>query len=149
MNMKKLLLSVIVCFLSVITFAQEEQQTKEVMSKKDSVLFDYLEIYSSQLREPCYALFPTDNMWTFLKLETPTGKIWRVQFSIKGNSYRFQTPVSTLDRVYDGEYICGRFTLYKTQNMYNFILLDRIDGRCWQVQWSQDDANGVWTIYHK
>ena len=30
MNMKKLLLSVIVCFLSVITFAQEEQQTKEV-----------------------------------------------------------------------------------------------------------------------
>jgi hypothetical protein len=30
----------------------------------------------------------------------------------------------------------GRFTLYSTENIYNFMLLDQEDGRSWQVQWS-------------
>ena len=34
--------------------------------------------------------------------------------------------------------IPGRFTLYATTNFYNFVLLDQIDGRTWQVQWSTD-----------
>ena len=35
----------------------------------------------------------------------------------------------------------GRFELYSTQNIYNFILLDRIDGKVWQVQWPFDEEN--------
>ena len=30
----------------------------------------------------------------------------------------------------------GRFKLYPTGNMYNFIMVDVINGRSWQVQWS-------------
>ena len=30
----------------------------------------------------------------------------------------------------------GRFKLYPTNNSYNFIMVDVIDGRSWQVQWS-------------
>ena len=30
----------------------------------------------------------------------------------------------------------GRFKLYPTGNMYNFIMVDVINGRTWQVQWS-------------
>ena len=30
----------------------------------------------------------------------------------------------------------GRFKLYPTGNMYNFIMVDVIDGRTWQVQWN-------------
>ena len=42
----------------------------------------------------------------------------------------------------------GRFCLYPTENTYNFILLDQIDGRVWQVQWNIDeDKRGVWRIY--
>tara|TARA_B100001175_G_C19263614_1_gene520663 strand:- start:46 stop:558 length:513 start_codon:yes stop_codon:yes gene_type:complete len=32
----------------------------------------------------------------------------------------------------------GRFELYPTGNMYNFIMVDVIDGRSWQVQWSNE-----------
>ena len=32
----------------------------------------------------------------------------------------------------------GRFKLYPTGNMYNFIMVDVIDGRSWQVQWNND-----------
>lgn len=39
------------------------------------------------------------------------------------------------------ERFAGRFELYKTQNMYNFILLDTFDGRTWQVQWSTEAEN--------
>tara|TARA_B110000902_G_scaffold202997_1_gene230645 strand:- start:316 stop:900 length:585 start_codon:yes stop_codon:yes gene_type:complete len=42
----------------------------------------------------------------------------------------------------------GRFFLYPTTNIYNFILLDQIDGRTWQVQWNIDkDKRGTWVIY--
>ncbi|MBU2928600.1 hypothetical protein [Winogradskyella psychrotolerans] len=30
------------------------------------------------------------------------------------------------------------YRLFSTKNIYNFILLDQIDGRTWQVQWSID-----------
>lgn len=41
----------------------------------------------------------------------------------------------------------GRFTLYPTQNRYNFILLDQTDGRTWQVQWStKPEEVGLWRI---
>ena len=30
----------------------------------------------------------------------------------------------------------GRFKLYPTGNMYNYIMVDVVDGRAWQVQWS-------------
>ena len=33
----------------------------------------------------------------------------------------------------------GRFKLYPTDNSYNFIMVDVIDGRTWQVQWSIDE----------
>ena len=33
----------------------------------------------------------------------------------------------------------GRFKLYPTGNMYNYIMVDVIDGRTWQVQWSNSE----------
>ena len=39
--------------------------------------------------------------------------------------------------------VVGRFKLYKTKNMYNFIMVDVIDGRTWQVQWNIDEDKRV------
>src|SRR3989442_3696 len=35
----------------------------------------------------------------------------------------------------------GRFTLYATDNSFNFILLDQDTGRGWQIQWSLNAKN--------
>lgn len=88
-----------------------------------------------------YRLFPTQNMWTFIKLDTRTGQMWQVQYSTKGDDYRFQTSLSQMSLVPKEEETNGRFTLYTTQNTYNFILLDQLDGRMWQVQWSMEPEN--------
>lgn len=87
-----------------------------------------------------YRLFPTGNMWTFLKLDTVTGKIWQVQFSTKGEDYRFETVLNSVDiaNLQKVEKVVGRFTLYPTENIYNFILVDQNDGFTYQVQWSSE-----------
>lgn len=86
-----------------------------------------------------YKLYPTKNTWNFLKLDTETGKIWQVQYSVEGPTYRFTTDLDLYEKLglCDAQ-IPGRFELYPTTNTYNFILLDKINGRCWQVQWSFD-----------
>jgi hypothetical protein len=95
---------------------------------------------------PTFRLFPTSNMWTFIKLDTRTGQLWQVQWSLEDN--HFETTLSLRDLSPEGEVVNGRFTLYQTTNTYNFILLDQVDGRVWQVQWSQKAENrGVWRIY--
>ena len=85
-----------------------------------------------------YQLFPTQNMWTFIKLNTRDGRMWQVQYDVKG-SERFEVNLNTTSFATKEEERDGRFTLYPTQNMWTFILLDQIDGRMWQVQWSMKE----------
>lgn len=82
-----------------------------------------------------YRLFSTRNMYTFIKLDTRNGQMWQVQWSTKGNDYQFETTLSDISRVNKEDEKNGRFFLYPTTNIYNFILLDQMDGRAWQVQW--------------
>lgn len=89
-----------------------------------------------------YTLYKTDNMYTFLKLDTRTGKIWQVHWTIDENKGdRVILPLSTEILSLDTK--DGRFALFPTANMYNFVLLDTIDGKTWQVQWSFKESNRV------
>lgn len=86
---------------------------------------------------PAFQLFPTTNMWTFLKLDTRNGQIWQVQYDIQGDD-RMEVILNDKALASDKEAENGRFTLYPTKNIYTFILLDQHDGRMWQAQWSID-----------
>lgn len=116
-----------------------------------------------------YKLYPTENMYTFIKLDTSNGLMWQVQYGV-GDVDRLESVLSnykiaktveeiteeynevykdskvlqereiTLEKFISWKEIAqnGRFKLYPTQNMYNFILLDVIKGQAYQVQWSID-----------
>lgn len=94
-----------------------------------------------------FRLFATRNMYTFIKLNTRNGQMWQVQWSTKGSDYRFETTLSNISRVIKDEERNGRFFLYPTTNIYNFILLDQIDGRTWQVQWGKEGDRMVIPLY--
>ena len=94
----------------------------------------------SQSPNATYRLFPTNNMWIFIKLNTSDGRLWLVQYGTKAGE-QLEIPLSRIQRADEANKKNGRFTLYSTQNMYNFILLDQIDGKVWQVQWSTDGKN--------
>lgn len=94
-----------------------------------------------------YEIYPTQNMWNFLKLDTRNGLINIVQYSIKGDEYRFEAVLNPHVLVDAGNERQGRFILQPTQNMYNFILLDTVNGNVWQVQWGTDEKSiGMWKI---
>lgn len=88
-----------------------------------------------------YKLYPTQNMWNFLKLNTVDGRIWIVQYSVEDGN-RFVVPLNK-SSLLGGNVLSriGRFALVPTSNMWNFILLDQVDGRQWQVQWGFDRTN--------
>ena len=85
-----------------------------------------------------YQLFPTKNYWTFIKLDTRNGKMWQVHFGVEDDKNTGELILNSLPLVDNEEEINGRFTLYPTENMYNFLLLDQINGVVVQVQWSLD-----------
>lgn len=87
-----------------------------------------------------YRLFPTQNMWIFIKLDTRNGKMWLVQISMKSEC-RFETYLNLISLVSKEKEVNDRFSLYPTQNIYTYILLDQIEGKTWQVQWSSDPEN--------
>ena len=89
-----------------------------------------------------YKLFPTTNMWIFLKLDTSKGLVRMVQYSMEEKN-RLEAPINYLPLANGDDAIPGRFNLYATQNMWTFILLDEVDGRTWQVQWSLDGKEGI------
>lgn len=92
-----------------------------------------------------YKLFPTQNVFTFIKLNTRNGQMWQIQ-SDKVNKNKAVTTLSTISLASKEEERNGRFFLYPTVNISNFILLDQIDGRMWQVSWGREKDRKVTLI---
>ena len=82
-----------------------------------------------------YRLFSTKNIYTFLKLDTREGQLWQVQWGDK--DHRFTDVINSKALVSGGR--VGRFSLYPTNNIYTFILLDQDTGDAWQVQWGKPE----------
>ena len=79
-----------------------------------------------------FVLYKTQNMWNFLLLDSRNGRIWQEQYSIK-DGYSGPTVLSA--KPLTDKEVDGRFYLTGTDNIWNFILTDSIDGRVWQCQW--------------
>lgn len=134
-------------------------QTKSPLVRKpsrhevvvDSLLFkiDTMLMINNQLLEHLdidlslknrYKLYQTENIYTFLQLDTKTGQIKQVQWSLDSGKEGSVT-INDDDLSFGYGYGSGSFELYPTKNMYQFILLDKTDGRKWHVQWGMEYGN--------
>ena len=122
--MKKIIISLFVVLATTTMFAQVQTTPMSIVSPDSAVT---------------YRLFCTQNKWTYIKLNTRNGQMWQVQYSLEDNN--MEVPLSLITLVSKEEEKNGRFFLYPTQNIWNFILLDQLDGRVWQVQWSTEQKN--------
>lgn len=104
---------------------------------------------SIENKDAKFLLFPTKNMYIFLKLDTSSGELWMVQYTTgSGHSMEVKYHDLSYPLVTELQKKPGRFFLYPTQNMYNFLLIDQVDGRVWQAQWAFEPENiGIFRIY--
>lgn len=102
-------------------------------------------IEKSGKKEDRFSLHETENMWNFLLLDNYTGKVWQVQFSVDGEEYMFTFPVNSIELAIPSKNSNwqDRFELHKTQNIWNFILLDSYTGRTWQLQYSVENIDNI------
>ena len=127
----------LLCVLS--TSAQSETSAS---NKNDSILSYMAKILEDidmrSLKNEAndrYKFYPTENIYNFLKLDTRTGRIEQVQWSLDTNKEGSVT-INNEDLSWSS---CSLFELYPTQNMYQFLLLDKTNGRTWHVQWGMKD----------
>lgn len=127
--MNRKFITLILMLFTIVSYAQTQPMESHTIQQKQTS------------GNSTYQLFPTKNYWTFIKLDTRNGKMWQVHFSIKDDEGQGELILSNLNLVSKEKEINSRFTLYPTENMYNFLLLDQIDGDVYQVQWSMDEKN--------
>jgi|TARA_B100001175_G_C19029454_1_gene411855 hypothetical protein len=163
--MKKLLFLLV--FIPLLSFSQEDVERYKVYGTENiytTLLLDsatgliwQLQIgmkdvdqLKTPLNEYAYAEYVEDitKEWNE-SIESKT-KDWEENYNSKPDSI-----VSAEDKEYWKPYTLeqrigisdiaqnGRFKLYPTGNMYNFVMVDVIDGRTWQVQWNIDDDKRI------
>lgn len=88
-----------------------------------------------------YWLYETQNMWTFILLDTFTGKLWQCQYSVKGVDYIFTIPINERTLV-DGT--SNRFSIEPMTSMYQYYLIDNETGNMWKFQWSTKGDDYRW-----
>ena len=126
---------------------KHEQKVDSLLSKIDTLLMinnqllEHLEINTSLKGR--YKLYQTENIYTLLQLDTKTGKIEQVQWSLDSDKEGTMT-INNDDLSWGYGYGSGSFELYPTQNMYQFILIDKTDGRKWHVQWGTSGDKSRW-----
>ena len=123
----KILISVIIALTALPSFAQTESSQTSNTTQQSIIAVSF-------------RLFPTQNIWTFIRLNTRNGRMKQVQFGMEDDR-RLIANLNSEALVTSDKEVNDRFTLYPTQNIYTFILLDQFDGRAWQVQWSIDPEN--------
>lgn len=139
--MKKLYLLVLILLGATSCYAQTKSKpvrNDPILVKIDSMLqannawLEQIELDQSLKQR--YKLYQTENIYTFLQLDTKTGMIEQVQWSLESGN-EGSVIINAEDLTYrfgDGS---GSFELYPTKNMYQFLLLDKTTGRKWHVQW--------------
>lgn len=146
MIMKKVLFTVSIMLGVTSVFAQTKQKTvlnDSALVRIDSLLrvnnawLEHIELDLSLKQR--YKLYQTDNIYTFLQLDTKTGMIEQVQWSLDSDN-EGSVSINIEDLTYGLGCGSGSFELYPTKNMYQYLLLDKTTGRKWHVQWGMESS---------
>lgn len=104
----------------------------------NNMLLEQIEIDSSLKGR--FKLYKTENNFNFLELDTKTGKIKQVQWSLDEKN-EGSSVINNVDLSWGTGYGSGSFELYPTSNIFQFILINKTNGRKWHVQWGLENAN--------
>lgn len=82
-------------------------------------------------------LYKTEDMNTMLELDTRTGVVKQIHWALKSDEEKVYT-INPNDLSESAESGPNVFELYATNNMYQFILINKVNGNKWHIQWGED-----------
>lgn len=136
--MKRLFFTLLMAFCILPSFAQKVTTARiDSLLKVNNAWLEQIELDISLKHR--YKLYPTENIYTFLQLDTKTGMIEQVQWSLDSNDEGYVT-INGDDLTYGFGLGSGSFELYPTKNFYQFILLNKTTGMKWHVQWGMKSS---------
>ena len=106
--------------------------------------------FAQECKIPKYKVYPTENKEISLKLDSATGEVWQVEIGVETGEeiaskidFISNKTVSTFEKVTDFSDVMknfrvaqnGRFELFPTNSIYEFLMVDTILGTTYQVQW--------------
>lgn len=131
------------CIFCTIGFSCRGNNTTQIDSTINSALQNLQDqIFQARLTQGNigrYKVYSTQNIYISLFLDTATGKINLLQWSLDSDKEGIWTLNN--EDLSITNFGAGTFELYPTQNMYQFILIDTVMGRAWHVQWGIEEAN--------
>lgn len=89
---------------------------------------------------PAFKMIATENIHILLKWNTRTGEVWMTQYALSDTD-ALEHKIPSIINVASENSWNGRFELYPTKNMFNFIMVDTYYGNTYQVQWNTKDEN--------
>lgn len=88
-----------------------------------------------------YALYKTQNIWTFILLDKFSGLIWQCQYSVEGVEYISSIVINPTALSYTQT---SKFTIQPMTSMFQFYLINDETGDMWQFQWSTEGDEYRW-----
>lgn len=110
------------------------KNTNDIIKVGLLIAFNFFISLSAQT----YKFYQTDNIHNQLRLNVENGEVYQIQddgqkFLVrKGDTCNSQN--------------ISKFELYKTKNLWNYILLDKCTGQLWQCQFSVEGLEYIFTI---
>lgn len=88
-----------------------------------------------------FKLIKTENIWNFILLDQFAGRLWQVQFSVKGEEYALSIPIN-LSYLSNTE--VKKFEVRPLTSMFQFYLINEENGEMWKFQWSTQGDEYRW-----
>ena len=89
-----------------------------------------------------FQMFATQNMWTFILLDSYNGKLWQVQYSSQDLDNLMCIPINEDELVVDNEKCI--FSIQPLTSMYQYYLINDSTGNMWKFQWSTKSDDYRW-----
>ena len=132
MKTKRLIITLVCLLVGISAYSQ-------------NAVIPAMEEWQKVIRVPNFKLVPTENIQVFLKLDTRRGLIEMVHFSSREKD-RKESSVNCVPLATGADAVPGRFELYPTEYVRTLLLMDILDGRTWQVEWSYDGTGELLPI---
>lgn len=113
-------------------------QTEPQIEVKEPTFEEKMQENTKEL--PTYKMIATENIHILLKWNTRTGDVWMTQYALSGTD-GLEHKIPSVISIESENSWNGRFELYPTKNMFNFIMVDTYYGTTYQVQWNTKDDN--------